>query len=147
MEAEQNKKTTETIQKAEKNFALDLPLLVDETALSRFSAQSQPKKQTRLRTYFTRINHTEAILPPNLAYYFTMTQLGSRGILVAWNVQGATRKIRNCPSCRAASKNLKTQIPSAEINRLELLTGLNQETFNWTSVVQSNPKHAETFTF
>ena len=31
MEAERNQKTTEAIQKAEKNFAFDLPLLVEET--------------------------------------------------------------------------------------------------------------------
>ena len=32
MEMERNEKTTEAIQNAEKNFALDLPLLVEETA-------------------------------------------------------------------------------------------------------------------
>ena len=33
LEKEQNEKTTEAIQRAEKNFALDFPLLVDETAV------------------------------------------------------------------------------------------------------------------
>ena len=36
-------------------------------------------------------------------------------------------KSESCPSYRAAGKNLKTQIPSTEVNRLELLTEPNQE--------------------
>ena len=36
-------------------------------------------------------------------------------------------KSENCPSCRAAGKNLRTQLPATEINRLEILTELNQE--------------------
>ena len=36
-------------------------------------------------------------------------------------------KSEKCPSCRTACKNLKTQIPSTEINQLELLTEPNQE--------------------
>ena len=36
-------------------------------------------------------------------------------------------KSENCPSCRAAGKNLKSQIPSTEINRLDFLTKPNQE--------------------
>ena len=33
-----------------------------------------------------------------------------------------------CPSCRTAGKNLKPQLPGAEINRLEILPDPNQET-------------------
>ena len=33
----------------------------------------------------------------------------------------------SCPSCRAAGKNLKTQIPGTEVNRLKMLTEPNQE--------------------
>ena len=36
-------------------------------------------------------------------------------------------KAENCPSCRVAGKNLKTQLPLTEINRLELLTEPGQE--------------------
>ena len=36
-------------------------------------------------------------------------------------------KVENCPSCRAAGKNLKTQIPHTEINRLKILNEPNQE--------------------
>ena len=34
-------------------------------------------------------------------------------------------KSENCPSCRAAGKKLKTQIPRTEVNRLEHLTEPN----------------------
>ena len=44
---------------------------------------------------------------------------------------GIYRKIRekseSCPSCRAAGKNLTTQIPSTEMNHLELLIEPNHE--------------------
>ena len=36
-------------------------------------------------------------------------------------------KAENCPSCRAAGKNLKTQLPQSKINRLEILTEPGQE--------------------
>ena len=36
-------------------------------------------------------------------------------------------KAENCPSCRIAGKNLKTQIPQSETNRLEILTEPGQE--------------------
>ena len=36
-------------------------------------------------------------------------------------------KSENCPSCRTAGQNLKTQLPATEINRLEFLTETNQE--------------------
>ena len=35
--------------------------------------------------------------------------------------------MENCPSCRVAGKNLKTQLPQTEINRLELLTEPGRE--------------------
>ena len=31
-------------------------------------------------------------------------------------------KSENCPSCRAAGKNLRTHLPTTEIYRLEILT-------------------------
>ena len=36
-------------------------------------------------------------------------------------------KAETCPSCRAAGKNIITQIPSTEENQLEILTEPNQE--------------------
>ena len=36
-------------------------------------------------------------------------------------------KSENCPSGRAAGKNRRTQLPTTEINRLEILTEPNQE--------------------
>ena len=36
-------------------------------------------------------------------------------------------KAESCPSCRAAGKNITTQIPSTEKNNLEILTEPNQE--------------------
>ena len=36
-------------------------------------------------------------------------------------------KAKSCPSCRAAGKNVITQIPSTEKNNLETLTEPNQE--------------------
>ena len=36
-------------------------------------------------------------------------------------------KSENCPSCRAAGKNLRTQLSITEVNRLEILTEPNQE--------------------
>ena len=38
-----------------------------------------------------------------------------------------SRKSENCPDCRAAGKNIKTQLPHTEINRLEILAEPNQE--------------------
>ena len=46
-------------------------------------------------------------------------------------------KSESCPSCRAAGKNLKTQIHSTEVNRLKFLTERNQ----------SNPKNAAMYVF
>ena len=36
-------------------------------------------------------------------------------------------KAENCPSCRAAGNNLKTQLPQSETNGLEILTETGQE--------------------
>ena len=36
-------------------------------------------------------------------------------------------KAETCHSCRTAGKNLKTQIPQTEVNRLEILTEPGQE--------------------
>ena len=36
-------------------------------------------------------------------------------------------KAETCPSCRASSKNIITQIPSTEEKNLEILTEPNQE--------------------
>ena len=55
-------------------------------------------------------------------------------------------KAENCPSCRVAGKNLETQLPLTEINRLELLTDLAKIS-NWILLVQSNQNRGETFTF
>ena len=65
MEAEQKRKTAAAIQKAEKNFALELPMLVEETArdvklLNAISALESTIKNPR-NTYL-----------PNSACYFIM---------------------------------------------------------------------------
>ena len=41
--------------------------------------------------------------------------------------QEIQEKAESCPSCRAAGKNITTQIPSTEKNNLEILTDPNQE--------------------
>ena len=55
-------------------------------------------------------------------------------------------KAENGPTCRAAGKSFKTQIPHTEVNRFEILTDRTKK-FNWIPPVQSNPKHAERFIF
>ena len=55
-------------------------------------------------------------------------------------------KAENCPSCRSSGKNLITQLPSTEKNKLEIC--LNQtKKFNWTSLFQQNQGLAATCIF
>ena len=44
-----------------------------------------------------------------------------------WWHREVREKAENCPSCRAAGKNLKTQLPQTEMIRLEILGELDQE--------------------
>ena len=41
--------------------------------------------------------------------------------------QEIREKAENCPNCRASGKNLTTQLPSSEKNKLEILSEPNQE--------------------
>ena len=50
-------------------------------------------------------------------------------------------KSENCPSCRAAGKNLRTQLPTTEINRLEILTEPNQKIqLDFAGPIKSNTR-------
>ena len=46
---------------------------------------------------------------------------------MTWNTAQIQEKAESCPSCRAAGKNIISQIPSTEKNHLEILTEPNQE--------------------
>ena len=63
---------------------------------------------------------------------------------MARHASGNTGKSETCPSCRAAGKNITTQIPSTEKNNLEILTGLNQEIqLDFAGPIKSNTRGNE----
>ena len=152
--SEQNEKTADVIKKAEKDFALDLPLLVDETArdvkiLNTIAAIEKQQLETifypyrphrlHLSTRFGLLFYNDKIVIPE----------NMRSTIIAMLHQGHTstakmdqlaeafwwpgmhreiqKKAETCPSCRAAGKNIITQIPSTGKNNLEILTEPNQE--------------------
>ena len=154
MDPEQNESTAETIKKAEKNFALDLPLLVDETArdikiLNTIAAIEKQQLESifypyrphrlHLSTRFGLLFYNDKIIiPENMRS--TIIAMLHRGhistakmdqLFEAFWWHGIHREIQEkterCPSCRAAGKNIITQIPSTEKNQLEILTDPNQE--------------------
>ena len=151
---DRNQKTTETIRKAEKDFALDLPVLVEETAqdtkiLEAIIALENGRKEDlffpyrphreHLETRFGLLFYNDRIVIPEAMRSTVLAMLhnGHTSVTKMDNLAeafwwpGLHREIREkaetCPSCRAAGKNLKTQIPQTEVNRLEILTEPGQE--------------------
>ena len=149
-----NQKTAETIRRAEKDFALDLPLLVEETAqdtkiLDAINALEAGRKEDlffpyrphreHLETQFGLLFYNDRIVIPEAMRSTIIAMLHSGQVSVtktdksaeAFWWPGLHREIREkaetCPSCRTAGKNLKTQIPQTEVNRLEILTEPGQE--------------------
>ena len=147
LDSEQNKKTADVVKKAEKDFALDLPLLVYETArdvkiLNTIAAIEKqllesifyPYRPHRLHlsTRFGLLFYNDKIVIPE----------NMRSTIIAMLHQGHTstakmdhlaetfwwpgmhreiqEKAETCSSCRAAGKNIITQMPSTEKNNLEI---------------------------
>ena len=149
-----NERTEETIKGAEKDFALDLPMLVEETArdvkilnaitaIERNQIQEvfypyRPHRyhlttQISLLFYNDKIVIPEAMRTPIIAMFHqghpSATKMDQSSTAFWW--PGLYREIRekteNCTSCRASGKNITTQIPSTEKNNLEILYEPNQE--------------------
>ena len=154
MDDEHNENTEETIKKAERDFALDLPMIVDETArdvniLSAIAAleKDQPKdifypyRQHRshlttrlgLMFYNDKIVIPEAMRTTIIAMlhqgHHSAAKTDQSAAAIWWpgNYQEIREKAEKCPSCRASGKNLVTHLPSTEKNKLEILSELNQE--------------------
>ena len=142
------------LKRAEKDVALDLPLLVDETArdikilntLAAIEKQQQesifyPYRPHRLHlsTRFGLLFYNDKIvIPENMrSTIIAMLHQGHisknkmEQLADAFWWPGPHREIHEkaetCPSCRAAGKNIITQIPSIEKNNLDILTEPNQE--------------------
>ena len=154
MDDEQNEHTEETIKRAEKNFALDLPMLVDEAArdvniLSVIAAlqKNQPEDifypfrphRNHLTTRFGLLFYNDKINIPE-KMRTTINAMLHQGHPSAtkkdqlapafwWHgiYQKIQEKAENCPSCQASGKNLVTQLPSTEKNQLEILSEPHQE--------------------
>ena len=164
IEAEENEKTTEAIQNAEKKFAFELTLLVEETArdvkilsaIATIKADQadntfypyQPHR-SHLTTRFAMLFYNDRIVIHEVMRTSVVAML-HHGHGAADKMEKASEafwwpgvylelqeKSESCPSCRAAGKNLKTQIHSTEVNRLKFLTERNQ----------SNPKDAAMYVF
>ena len=155
LDDEHNERTEETIKRTEKDFALDLPMLVEET--------TRDVKILNAITAIKRSQIEEVFYPYRPHKYHLTTRIGlliyndkiaisvaMRTTIIAMLHQGhpsATmmdqssaafwcpglyreiiEKAENCPSCRASGKNLTTQLPSTEPDRTKRL--------NWTSVVK-----------
>ena len=151
---ERNEKTAETTRRAERDFSMDLPLLVEETAqdakiLDAIIALEAGKEdgifypyrphREHLETRFGLLFYNDRIVIPEAMRSTIIAMLHSDHVSInkmdksakAFWWPGLHREIRekaeNCPSCRVAGKNLKTQLPVTEINRLELLTEPGKE--------------------
>ena len=151
---ERNEKTADMIKKAEREFAMDLPMLVEETAqdtkiLDAIIALETGNRdgifypyrphREHLETRFGLLFYNDRIVIPEAMRPTIITMLHNGHVSTnkmdksaeAFWWPGIHREIRdkaeNCPSCRTAGKNLKTQIPQSEINRLEILTEPGQE--------------------
>ena len=135
-------------------FALNLPMLVDETmrdvkSLSAIAAleKNQPddlfypylSPRNHLTTRFSLLFYNDKIITPK-NMRTTIIAMLHQGLPSATKMDqlaaafwwpGISQKIRekaeNCPSCRDSSKNLVTQLPSTEKNKLESLFEPNQE--------------------
>ena len=154
METDRRERTAETIKKAEKDFALDLLLPVDETArdekiLNAITAIEKdqlesiffPYRQHRshLTTRFGLLFYSDKIVVPEAMRttiiamlhqgHPSTTKMDQSAEAFWW--PGLQREIRekseNCPSCRASDKNLETQLPSTERNKQGILFEPNQE--------------------
>ena len=140
LDDEHNERTEETIKRAEKDFALDLPMLVEETRdvkiLSAITAIERnqteelflPHRPHRhhLTTRFGLLFYNDNIVIPE-AMRTTIIAMLNQGHPSATKMDQSTaafwwpglyREIRekaeNCPRCRASGKNLTTQLPSTE---------------------------------
>ena len=149
-----NEKTAETIKRTEKDFAMDLPMLVEETAqdakilitiitleagmIDGIFYPYRPhrenlKTRSGLLFYIDRIVIPEAMRSTIIAMlhhgHVSINKMDKSAEAFWW--PGLHREIRekeeNCLSSRAAGKNFKTQLPQSEINRLEILTEPGQE--------------------
>ena len=154
LDDEHNERTEETIKKAEKDFALDLLMLVEETArdvktLSAITAIEKtqieeifyPYRPHRhhLTTRFGLLFYNDKIVVPETMPttiiavlhqgHPSATKMDQSAAAFWW--PSLYREIRekgeNCPSCRASGKNLTTQLPLTEKNILEILSERNQE--------------------
>ena len=150
----QNEKTAEAINKAEKDFSADLRLLVDETArdtklldviiaLETDQPDSifYPNRSHRkhLFTRFGLLFYNDKIVIPKAMRstlivllhqgHVSINKMDQSAEAFWWpGIHGEIReKAENCTSCRAAGKNLRTQLPHTEINTLEILDVPNQE--------------------
>ena len=154
METEHKERTSETIKKAEKDFALDLPTLVEETArdekiLNAIAAIEKDQLENifypyhphrdHLTTRFGLLFYNDKIVVPEamrttiiamLHHGHPSTAKMDQSAEAFW-WPGLHREIRekseNCPSLRASGENLKTQLPSTEKNNLDILSQPNQE--------------------
>ena len=154
LNTEKNEKTVEVIKKAEKDFALDLPLLVDETArdVKNLNTRAAIEKQQlesifypyrphrlHLSTRFGLLLYNDKLVIPESMRSTIIAMLQQRHTSIAKMDQlaeaswwpGMHREIQEkaetCPSRRAAGKINITQIPSTEKINLEILTEPNQE--------------------
>ena len=142
-----NEKTAETIKKAEKDFAGDLPRLVEETAqdakiLDAIIALETGKlygifypyrpHREHLETRFGLLFYNDRIVIPEAMRSTIIATIHNGHVFInkmeqsaeAFWWPGLHREIRdkaeNCPISRIAGKSLKTQLPQSEINRLEI---------------------------
>ena len=154
LSSDQKQGTEEAIKRAEKDFALDIPLLVDETArdikmLNAIAAieNQQPDSifypyrphRSHLSTRFGLLFYNDRIVIPEnmqttviaMLHHGHMSAGKMEKLAEAFWWPGMNREIHekaeSCPSCRAAGKNLVTQNPFTEKNNLDILTEPNQE--------------------
>ena len=165
MNDDQNEHTKETIKRAKKDFALDLPMLVDETArdVNILSAIAAPEKdqpedkfypyrplKNHLTTRFGLLFYTDKIIIPENKRTIVIAMLHQGHpsatkmdqVAAAFWWPGIYQEIRekaeNCPSCRASGKNLVTQLPSTEKNNLKILSEPNKKTqLNFAGPIKS----------
>ena len=154
LDSEQNEKTADVIKKAEKDFALDLPLLIDERArdVKNLNTIAAIEKQ-QLESIFYPYSPHRLHLSTRFGLLFYNDKIvfpeNMRSTIIAMLHQGHTstakmdhlaedfwwpgmhreiqEKAETCPSCRAAGKKNITQIPSTEKNNFEISTEPNQE--------------------
>ena len=138
MDDEHNEHTEKTIKRAEKDFAFDLPMLVEETArdvkiLSAIAAveTNQPEdifypyrpQGSHLTTRFGLVFYNDKIVLPEKMLTTIIAMLHQRHPSATKMNQSAAafwwpgiyheirEKAENCPRCRPSGKNLITQLP------------------------------------